>query len=172
MNMYGYEIISESDLTHHGIKGQKWGVRRFQNQDGSLTAAGRKRQARDDYKAEKKRIRDLHKTVDAKYDKKDADAVFGTGKGGVVNRAQGHIKNEYERQKAHNKLNQEALNAKREYRQKLGKKKVDTIFMKMGQKNIDTISEQSLSEFTRDYISDMVQDMADEISWNNERSRF
>lgn len=30
-------------LEHHGIKGQKWGIRRFQNQDGSLTPAGRKR---------------------------------------------------------------------------------------------------------------------------------
>ena len=30
-------------LIHHGIQGQKWGIRRFQNEDGSLTAAGRKR---------------------------------------------------------------------------------------------------------------------------------
>ena len=36
-------MIRVSDLRHHGIKGQKWGVRRFQNADGSLTAAGRKR---------------------------------------------------------------------------------------------------------------------------------
>ncbi len=30
-------------LAHHGIKGQKWGVRRFQNDDGSLTEEGKKR---------------------------------------------------------------------------------------------------------------------------------
>ena len=32
-----------NELTHHGILGMKWGVRRFQNKDGSLTAAGKKR---------------------------------------------------------------------------------------------------------------------------------
>ena len=36
-----YGVVNpESSLTHHGIKGQKWGVRRFQNIDGSLTRAG------------------------------------------------------------------------------------------------------------------------------------
>ena len=30
-------------LCHHGILNQKWGIRRFQNKDGSLTAAGKKR---------------------------------------------------------------------------------------------------------------------------------
>ena len=32
-----------NELYHHGIKGQRWGVRRYQNQDGTLTAAGKKR---------------------------------------------------------------------------------------------------------------------------------
>lgn len=32
-----------NELQHHGILGQKWGVRRFQNRDGSLTPAGKKR---------------------------------------------------------------------------------------------------------------------------------
>jgi len=35
--------ISETYLAHHGIKGQRWGVRRYQNADGSLTVEGRKR---------------------------------------------------------------------------------------------------------------------------------
>ena len=34
-------------LQHHGIKGQRWGVRRFQNRDGTLTAAGRRREAQE-----------------------------------------------------------------------------------------------------------------------------
>lgn len=36
MSQYGY-------LAHHGIKGQKWGIRRYQNADGSLTAQGKAR---------------------------------------------------------------------------------------------------------------------------------
>lgn len=32
----------EDYLVHHGVKGQKWGVRRYQNTDGSLTAAGKR----------------------------------------------------------------------------------------------------------------------------------
>lgn len=32
-----------NELYHHGILGQKWGIRRYQNPDGTLTAAGRKR---------------------------------------------------------------------------------------------------------------------------------
>jgi hypothetical protein len=35
--------MSKVYLAHHGIKGQKWGIRRYQNPDGSLTDAGRKR---------------------------------------------------------------------------------------------------------------------------------
>ena len=34
-------------IYHYGIKGQKWGIRRFQNSDGSLTNAGKKRYSED-----------------------------------------------------------------------------------------------------------------------------
>ena len=36
-------FINQNELYHYGIKGMKWGARRFQKEDGSLTAAGKKR---------------------------------------------------------------------------------------------------------------------------------
>ena len=41
-----YAILND-ELYHHGIKGQKWGVRRFQNADGSRTYAGKQRFSKD-----------------------------------------------------------------------------------------------------------------------------
>ena len=38
--------MSSNELSHHGIKGMRWGVRRYQNKDGTLTKAGRKKMAK------------------------------------------------------------------------------------------------------------------------------
>lgn len=55
-------------LEHHGIKGQKWGIRRFQNEDGSLTDAGMKR-----YNSARSIQRDLNKLDrEIAYNKGDA----------------------------------------------------------------------------------------------------
>lgn len=56
--------MESNQLQHHGILGQKWGVRRFQNKDGSLTAAGRSRLSRKDEKWIEKKSEKI--TQDAK----------------------------------------------------------------------------------------------------------
>lgn len=48
-------FMSGSELLHYGTKGMRWGIRRYQNPDGSLTPAGRKRLEKADYKWAKKK---------------------------------------------------------------------------------------------------------------------
>lgn len=43
------DFISEDELYHWGIKGMKWGIRRYHNKDGSLTPEGRKKLGLDVY---------------------------------------------------------------------------------------------------------------------------
>ena len=48
--MWKYEFInSGEELQHHGIKGMKWGVRRYQNEDGSYTSIGKARYIKNVY---------------------------------------------------------------------------------------------------------------------------
>lgn len=54
--MGNLDEITYDEIKHHGIKGQKWGVRRFQNKNGSLTSAGKKRYNDDEYDEERERL--------------------------------------------------------------------------------------------------------------------
>ena len=76
--MYGV-YVSEHELYHHGILGQRWGVRRYQNADGSLTDAGKRRAAKQEYRTAKKnaKINRRNKTS-SDYEKIEGDMLYGT----------------------------------------------------------------------------------------------
>ena len=70
-----HSFTYSNELYHFGIKGQKWGVRRFQNEDGTRTSLGRERRRgnrlaraaskkKSDYKAYRKRIKRIDKMSD------------------------------------------------------------------------------------------------------------
>ena len=65
--------MDNTELKHWGVKGQKWGVRRYQNRDGSLTPAGQKRYNKEmeKLKAEEKILKNKARTQ-AKLGKLDA----------------------------------------------------------------------------------------------------
>lgn len=52
-----FYIVNSDELYHHGVKGQKWGVRRYQNADGTLTEKGKARLAK--YQA--KQLKEVNK---------------------------------------------------------------------------------------------------------------
>lgn len=60
---YGISGLGDDTLAHHGIKGQKWGVRRYQNADGSYTQAGKNRYFTDDGSLSKKGERAYRKDL-------------------------------------------------------------------------------------------------------------
>ncbi len=67
MSIYGY--IKHNELAHHGIKGQKWGVRRYQTIDGSLTPAGKLRYSSTKY------ARSVRKDAEKKIEKISSDVI-------------------------------------------------------------------------------------------------
>lgn len=77
MNDYSWSLSRERErvdddyLAHHGIMGMKWGVRRYQNDDGSLTAEGRTRYGIDSAKGtETKKSRMNRSVAAARYEEK------------------------------------------------------------------------------------------------------
>ena len=78
--MSKYLIMSEENITsltlaHHGIKGQKWGIRRFQNEDGSLTSEGKKRYGTNSDNINKNTSEDLLKEFHKNFIWDDTDYI-------------------------------------------------------------------------------------------------
>lgn len=64
LKLSNYVLTSNGELYHFGIKGMKWGVRRYQNKNGSLTPAGKKRYSDDpEIKALKSDTREAKKNM-------------------------------------------------------------------------------------------------------------
>lgn len=104
---YQMRPIYPNELMHSGIKGQKWGVRRYQNPDGTLTKAGKlryyKKVLAEGEKAsfiaaeQKKRSDAYDKNAEARYQKILKNGMSNKRSNNKYNKAQARYRDEKER---------------------------------------------------------------------------
>lgn len=128
----------DNELNHAGIKGMRWGIRRFQNKDGSLTPEGKKRYEKDESEdgqsEDFKRARS--KSVSQMSDKELQDAVT-----------------RLQREKLYSDLNKPKASKGQEYLSKIGNKLADKAIEvtanKIGEKVFSTVADKAIDMGSR-----------------------
>lgn len=116
--VYYMGTYSGYSLQHHGIKGQKWGIRRYQNPDGSLTAAGKKRY---DTKQARELVRTARKEYKQVLKRHQDEGIINWHKNSDVVKSFGKLQNEkknFALIKAREKKDTKRLKYEEHYRQK------------------------------------------------------
>lgn len=76
-------MLYDTNLYHYGVKGMKWGIRRYQNKDGSLTSAGKKRISKQYKKEVDKATKVARKTYNSRYSKSYHKATDEMNRSGI-----------------------------------------------------------------------------------------
>lgn len=135
-----YYICTEDELYHYGIRGQKWGVRRFQNPDGTLTTEGKAR-----YSTDKEMKSAVRKEV-----KSDNKRAYELGKKATVDSHAAYI------------ASRKALKAQVKYDKKPKNRKLDKLEAK--QRTAERLKEQAKKsrKTAEEHIRELMSKYGDE----------
>lgn len=168
------QVYDDSELYHHGILGQKWGVRRFQNPDGSLTEEGRER-----YSSGEKKKSAVTKIKEAAHERTVKRAIK-TGKGleklsdDELNDALNRRTKELNYKRTMDSLNPKKVNKGKQLLADAVERTGRNILYKLGDKLVDKMFEDENDELedeirekrNRKTLRDL---MSDEEDWETER---
>ena len=138
-------------LVHHGIKGQKWGVRRYQNDDGSYTDAGKRRYLKD---MKKDMNEHFHNQIS-----KEASKVTTIGRNGYDNRGSAWNK-AYIKGKVTSKDDAQIKKAATETRKYMKEKYGEDAVKALATKNIKSFTPKTI-ESGKGFVSDHKLDSID-----------
>lgn len=87
--------MENNSLAHHGTKGMRWGIRRYQNRDGSLTPAGKRRvqkqQQKNLEKARKAKAEKKQRELEAQEHARNKEKVLASGNASEVLKYKGEL---------------------------------------------------------------------------------
>lgn len=160
------EYYDKDYLEHHGILGQKWGVRRFQNADGSLTSAGKKH-----YGAESTDKISSRKGTQRRLNELDQAIAFNKRKlyesAGKYNKAKKSLEKHEEGSKAAIRSEAKMKKSQADFDEaakyiNAGKKEIDRIVKEADSKGLTISSKDTLRSVTRgkDWLSSTAKSIA------------
>ncbi len=137
--------MDNNELYHHGIKGMKWGVRRFQNPDGTLTEAGKRRQAKQEARDAKAKAKAARKNK-RKYDLSKLSDEELAKRTARVNAEKNYINAQMELNKVNPK------------HKSLGKRFIESVWGKMIQPALEDTGKRWVAKQLRDLANVRTED--------------
>lgn len=139
--------MTKNYLIHHGIKGQKWGVRRFQNDDGTYTPLGKSRRSK---QTGRKSTEELKKRswedLDKEIREKSGDWYWGEG-----------VSDSFKKTVANRKKAEEKMDARlkpiSEKSHRLHEKKMDLLTKYTDKHGWDKASEEQRDKMVHDFLN-------------------